>query len=109
MARMSRDPLGEDVNVGTGDLAADSLVEIRKTADGRAVMLPRSPNRRNLNGEALEVLADLQGVVRDLAKLRDELDELVQEARETGAPWVLIGFSVGMGDEAARKRWSGSD
>jgi hypothetical protein len=102
MAKMSKDALGEDVALGAD---TGGPVEIRRLPDGRAMMLPVSPYGRKLNVEAVEVLADIQGVMRDMITLREELDVLIEQARMCRAPWALIGFSVGTTGEAARKRW----
>lgn len=110
MAKQSKaqpvDPLGAELRIG--DVTYDGMVEIRKLPDGRAVMLPSAgtgPGRRRLNLDALDVLADIQREVREIAARRDRLDALVDEARETGTPWHLIGFSVGTTGEGARQRW----
>ena len=105
MAKMSREPLGDDdVQVGNDDPGGP--VELRRLSDGRAVLLPRLSTGARLGGDGLEVLADAQQVVRDMRKLRATLDRLVAEAREYGVPWSLIGFTVGTSGEAARQKWS---
>lgn len=104
MAKISREALADDVQLGTDDPGGP--VEVRRLPDGRSVLLPRSPSGRRLNSDALDVLADVQRVVRDIEQLKTELDQLVEESREAGAPWALIGFSVGMSGQAAQKRWT---
>jgi len=106
MAKMSRDPLGADVEVGGGDVTAFDFVEVAKTAEGLPVLLPRTAGARRLGGEKLEVLADVQAVARRIEEARERLDALVAEARDLGVPWSLIGFSVGTTGEAARQRWT---
>jgi hypothetical protein len=107
MAKMTKDPLAEDVHIGVDDPGGP--VHVRRTADGRAALLPTSRSGRQLGNDGLEVLADVQATIRDLDKLRDDLDQLVAEARELAVPWELIGFSVGLTGEAARKRWLDQD
>jgi hypothetical protein len=105
--REQADEFGADLAVGEGTLDPFDHVEIRKSSDGVAVALPRSgSSKRRLNGDALDVLADVQGVVRRIQRDRATLDELVAEARKYGCPWTLLGFSVGTTAEAARKRWT---
>lgn len=50
-------------------------------------------------------VADLQEHALRLEEMTGHLDELVLEARSAGVSWALIGWSVGMSDEGARRRW----
>ena len=61
------DPLGDDLQLGAGHGGA---VEVRRLADGRAVILPASPSGRRLGTDGLEVLADLEQEYRALQEIR---------------------------------------
>lgn len=81
----------------------DEDVEIRRL-HGRAVVLPRSLSR--LRGDALEAICELQQHVLKIRELEGGLLARVADARESGASWHAVGWSVGTTGEAARQRWS---
>jgi hypothetical protein len=73
--------------------------------DGRAAAFfaPRAYKRLTQEGQA--VLAGLQEISAQIHQMQGHLDEHVLEAREAGASWDLIGWSVGTTGEGARQRW----
>ena len=94
-------PLG-----GEDDVGAVRIQRVR-AADGRlsAAVVPTAFGR--LGGEAVEVVRDLQRVGAAMAALQVEARELVAEARELGVSWDLLGWSLGVTGEGARKRYGG--
>lgn len=97
------DPLDSAEHIGSDDY--DGPVALRRLPDGRALLLPHAGGGRQLHSDALDVLADMQTTVRRLQSQRTALDVLVDQARQVGVAWHLIGFSVGTTGEAARQRW----
>jgi len=98
----------EDLEPMRDEVASRDGVQVRVAvaADGKrsAVIVPRAFAR--LSEEGMEVVSDLQRKALALHDLRDEVEALVIEAREAGASWGVIGWSVGTSDQAARQRWS---
>lgn len=82
-------------------------VRIRTGHDGErtTVIVPRAFAR--LSQEATEVVSDLQRKALQLQEIREQVEELVLVAREVGASWDVIGWSVGTTGRAAHQRWSG--
>lgn len=68
-----------------------------------AAIVPRSA--RKLSPEAKADLADLQRCVGALNTLIDTLPGLVEDLRDQGVSWGVIGWAVGTTGEAARQRW----
>jgi hypothetical protein len=98
--------VGEGHELEDGD---DVVIMARGSeADGlrRAAILPRSVSR--LSGDAFDAVAELQRLGRMLQDVAAHIDQAVDEARECGASWNAIGWSLGTSGEAARQRW-GSD
>ena len=58
-----------------------------------------------LSEEGQEVMADLQRTAFQLQEIREKLEALVIEARDAGASWAVIGWSLGTSGDAARQRW----
>lgn len=81
-----------------------SIVVLKKQ-DGTdaAVLVPRSI--RNAPPHLLEVYSDLQTTAALIEQAMRDLDATVLEAREMGASWGSIGWSVGISQQAARQRW----
>jgi len=79
-------------------------VEIRRTAEGHGVLVPRALGR--LTGEAAEIAAELQAIALHRAELLRLLGEAIADAREAGVSWSVIGWCVGTTGDAANKRWS---
>jgi hypothetical protein len=77
-------------------------------SEGRPRIMFGVPAAARGNVHQMEALADIQGVAGRIQMAQQELDECVQVARELGASWHTIGWSVGLTGEGARKRW-GSD
>jgi len=96
----------EDVRIGNDDLAADDVVEIRRTDSGAALIVPRSIGR--LGDEAAEAVAAAQHAVATIQRAQRDLDRAVADARAAGASWAAVGWSVGTTGEAARQRWGTS-
>ena len=82
-------------------------VRISKGRDGEraTVIVPRAFAR--LSQEGTEVVSDLQRKAFQLQEIREQVEELVLIAREVGASWDVIGWSVGTTGRAAHQRWSG--
>jgi hypothetical protein len=97
----------EDLEPMGDEEAARGGVEIRVTTgpDGRrsGVLVPRAFAR--LSEEGSEVVADLQREALALQETRRRIEALVMEAREVGASWSVIGWSLGTTGDAARQRW----
>jgi hypothetical protein len=79
-------------------------VALLRSAEGEAYVLPRSVGR--LRGEAADVVVDLQRQARTIDELERRVDHLVEHARELGLSWAVVGWSVGITAEGARRRWS---
>jgi hypothetical protein len=88
-----------------GDYAGDD-VDIVRTPEGLAAMLPRSAER--LDPMQMEMVRDLQRVGFAIRELEERFDALARETRDAGVSWSLIGFCLGLTGEAARLRY-GSD
>lgn len=78
-------------------------VVVGRTPEGVGFILPTSAKR--LEGEPLEVFAQMQRRGALLQKLEAELDDLAVAAREVGLSWSLIGAAVGLTAEGARRRY----
>jgi len=100
----------EDLEPMSDGKAAAQGVQMRVVTwpDGErsAVLVPVAFSR--LSQEAVEVVADLQRKTLALHEIGDQVRALVMEAREVGASWAVIGWSVGTSESAARKRWGES-
>ncbi len=73
---------------------------------GVSLFLPMPPAAAyKLSGPVAVRLSDLQEAVMKRRALLAEVDRLVEELREEGVSWNLIGWSVGTTSEAARQRW----
>jgi len=109
MAKRGLVPL-EDMHPMEDEKAAAKGVQVRIVTDSEgkrsAVLVPVAFAR--LSQEALEVVADLQRKALALRELRDQVEALVIEARDVGASWAVIGWSVGTSGDAANKRWGAS-
>lgn len=73
---------------------------------GQAFFTPVTPAAvARLGGLGRQTLADLQTHALALETMQRHLDELVGDARYVGVSWALIGWSLGLTAEGARKRW----
>lgn len=88
------DEPAEDLEIRTRDLP---------TGERHAVVVPASVRR--LTEEQSELVYGLQQRAMIAQQMRQQIDELVPEAREAGCSWAVIGWSVGLTGEAARLRW----
>lgn len=88
---------------GAIDGPVEMAVMVGPDGQRHAVVLPRSVAK--LEGEAAEVVSQLQHAAADAEKARRRVERLVLEAREVGASWDAIGWSVGVTGSAARQRW----
>jgi hypothetical protein len=95
----------DPVHLGESTEDDPVAVTIIRGSDGKpqALFLPRSISRLTPDGK--QAIADLQSVVAQLQKLQLLLDAAVAEAREAGASWEAIGWSVGTTGNAAMRRW----
>ncbi len=87
------------------DLVADGVVVALAPAGG-AYLMPKSVAR--LTGDAADVVAELQDAALARREINDRVEQLVCAARDLGASWDAIGWSVGTTGQAARQRWSES-
>ena len=94
------DPMSDMAVVGEG-------VQVRTQTgpDGKPVVALQPRAFARLSDEAHEVMADLQRTAFELQEIREKLEALVIEARDAGASWALIGWSLGTSGDAANKRW----
>jgi hypothetical protein len=95
--------MGRKRDTETDEQVVAEGVELHKTADGVAYLLPRAV--KGLTGRALERYIDLQDAEREIWALREHQDDYVRELRAAGVSWASLGFAVGITGEAARKRW----
>lgn len=106
MAKRGQVPL-EDLSPMRDEEASRKGVEIRVHTDSEgkrsAILVPVAFAR--LSQEGVEVVAELQREALRLQEIREQVEALVIEAREAGASWAVIGWSVGTTGDAARQRW----
>jgi hypothetical protein len=88
------DPLGD---------FPDDVIELIRSAEGTAVMLPRSAQR--LDPERRAMVRELQRIGFSLGHLMEHVDELAGDCREAGISWSLIGVCLGLSGEAVRRRY----
>lgn len=100
-----------DVELGAVPVEAGEAIAlvVATDVDGirHAAVMPRSVAR--LPEESIAVLRSLQRNVLATQHLTNQLDYLVDQARDEGASWAAIGWSVGTTGEAARQRWGDFD
>lgn len=89
----------DEVHLGS-PLAPGDSVAIMRTPEGHALLAPRSI--RNLKGEALEVVADLQATVGRIQQDRARMLSLMAEARSLGVSYSAIGWSAGLSEARVR-------
>lgn len=93
----------EPIELGARD---EGAVALRVAGDGAAFFSPRPPaGVTRLSEHQRSDLADLQEHALMLEGMQRHLDELVAAARDSGVSWSLIGWSLGLTPEGARKRW----
>jgi hypothetical protein len=88
---------------GETDFDQDQVVLGRDPETGAAYVLPNTVRRMPEDARA-SVMAVLR-TGSEVQQLLERLDELVDQAREHGASWSVIGWAVGMSGEGARLRW----
>lgn len=96
----------EPVNVGTGDHTEDGVSLYRATGpDGKqhAALMPKALGK--LGKEGILMASDIQHTVISIRKQQEELEELIEQARDLGMSWNSIGWCVGTTGDAARQRW----
>jgi len=102
---MRPEPEWEDVPL-IPDEDQPAGVEVARAAGGKAFFQPVEHRAaRGLSGPKQAALADLQEHARALAGMRDHLRELVDDCREQGISWSLIGWSLGITAEGARQAY----
>jgi hypothetical protein len=104
MVRQKRTEGLDDVGPG---LTEQGPVSVVRNADGSAFFKPAIPPRawHRLMPEAREVIANVQSIAAQIHEMQGHLGMHVLEAREMGASWDVIGWSVGTTGNAARQRW----
>lgn len=106
-----RDRDFEEVGPGLLHGDDDGAIYVHRVAlndsvqDGRAAAFfaPRAYKRLAREGQL--VLSSLQQIAAQIHEMQGHLDQHVLEARDAGASWDLIGWSVGTTGEGARQRW----
>lgn len=99
------EPEWEDVPLIPDEDQPDG-VDVALSPAGRAFFQPVEQRAaRGLTGPKQAALADLQEHARSLAIMREHLAALVEECREQGISWSLIGWSLGITGEGARKMY----
>jgi len=88
--------------------AVDLMVISDDKGNRRAFYLPMNIQRA-LDNRQLELIAEMQGYMRQIEKLQKRLDAKALEARRYGTSWATIGWSVGLTGEGARQRWMEGD
>lgn len=82
-------------------------VEVVRTSAGEVFfkpsVRPRSWDRLSEEGQFL--LSGIQRLAAEMAELESHLDQHVREARELGASWDVIGWSLGLTATGVRKRY----
>ena len=100
----------EDMHPMRDEEATAKGVQVRMVTDSdgqrHAALVPVAFSR--LSQEAVEVVSDLQKKALELQELKEQIEGLVIEARNVGASWEVIGWSVGTTGSAALKRWGDS-
>lgn len=95
-------PEDVDIRPGREDVPGDSVKVIR-TEEGHVLLLPSAYGR--LSEGQREWVAELQDIAACMARLSDQLEEVVAGAREEGISWDLIGWSIGRTGRAASMRF----
>jgi hypothetical protein len=86
-----------------------SDVAIVRSRVGDAFFRPASDAHANpLDVDQAAVVHDLQTHAVRLEQMQGHLVQLVGDARAEGVSWALIGWSLGITKEGARKRFSGA-
>lgn len=98
-----------DPELGAVPYDEDHAIVVATDLDGtrHGVVLPRSIAK--LPEESIAVLKSVQRNVLQTQALTQQLDYLVDQARDEGISWAAIGWSVGTTGEAARQRWGDFD
>jgi hypothetical protein len=93
-----------------GGLGADddfAGVAVVTGSGGAVAFVPIPPaGVARLGPDAVALVSALQRSVIERRELLRKMDGLVEELRELGVSWNVIGWSVGTSAEAARQRWS---
>lgn len=84
-------------------LADDDTVQIIKGRPGVAVIMPGSMKR--LTAPQMELVSELQECATIIEREQLRLERLVAECREEGVSWGAIGWSIGLTDRGAAKRF----
>jgi hypothetical protein len=108
MAKRKRPTALEDTGPG---LTETESVHVLRTPAGSAFFRPAVPPRSwgRLSEEGQEVIAGLQQIAAQIHEMQGHLEHHVHEARELGASWDLIGWSIGTTGEAVRQRFGVDD
>lgn len=93
-----------DARPGREDVPGESLSVVR-TGEGHVLLLPSA--YRRMNGEQREIVAELQDIAATMARLSEELEEIVGQARDAGISWDMVGWSIGRTGRAASMRFGG--
>lgn len=93
-----------DVGLGSDEMLSDEDQLAVMTLDGRAAIVPKSMQR--MSREQLAAVITMQGIVRRMLKLQDELYAAVADARDLRVSWDAIGWSIGTTGRAANMRFN---
>ena len=95
----------EETLPGLAATTEETVTLVRGAGGGAAFFAPPTAAWKRLGTLQREALADLQNHVESMRQMQLHLDDLVEELREGGVSWSLIGFSTGLTSEGARQRW----
>lgn len=89
----------------------DGDVQVVRSSTGevffRPSVRPRSWDR--IGDEAQFILSGVQRMAGQMSELERHLEVHVHELRDLGASWDLIGWSLGLTGEGARRRYGDDD
>ncbi len=110
MAGSKRRPDDVDVasHIGNGEYDGELALSVRTMPDGSRSAIFWPVGWGKLDDYGRELVSDIQHTVMDRQRLLVELDGLVQELRNAGASWTVVGWCTGMTQQAAHKRWAES-
>ncbi len=110
MVSRKRQPDDVDVasHIGNDQHDGDVAVHIRTMLDGSSDSIFWPVGWARLDDYGRELVSQIQHTVIQRERLLAELDGLVEDLRNEGASWTVIGWCTGMTQQAAHKRWADS-
>ena len=107
MTKRKRDRLNAVTEEVAPGLTEQGGIVIARAPGGAAFFRPAVPPRswHRLNGDGQDAVAHLQTLAAQIHEMQGHLELHVQDARDLGISWDLIGWSIGTTGEAARQRF----